>query len=63
MNVGTAIYVPDDRYDYGESRTQALRLIDSRLHILVFTMRGVVLRAISHRKANEKEARLYDKET
>jgi uncharacterized DUF497 family protein len=56
----TAIYVPDDRYDYGEDRTQALGLIGGRLHMLVFTMRGEVLRAISLRKANPKEVKCYD---
>jgi uncharacterized DUF497 family protein len=51
---------PDDRYDYGEDRTQTLGLIGGRLHMLVFTMRGDVLRAISLRKANRREAKLYD---
>jgi uncharacterized protein (DUF4415 family) len=32
--------------DYGEGRVQALGLIDGRLHMLVFTMRGYVMRAI-----------------
>ena len=35
MDFDTAIYVPDDRYDYGEDRTQALGLIGGRLHMLV----------------------------
>ena len=34
MDFDTAIYAPDARYDYGEDRTQALGLIDGRLHML-----------------------------
>lgn len=63
MDFGTALYVPDDRYDYGENRTQALGMIDGRLHMLVFTMRRDVLRAILLRKANPREAKRYDEET
>ena len=51
MDFDTAIYVLDDRYDYGEDRTQAFGLIGSRLHMLVFTMRGEALRAISTAKS------------
>ena len=60
MDFDTAIYASDDRYDYGEDRTQALGLIDGRLHMLAFTTRGGTLRAISLRKANTKECRRYD---
>lgn len=61
MDLGTAIIDPDRRYAYGEDRFQALGLIEGRLHLLVFTMRGDVLRAISLRKATPKEVRRYDK--
>lgn len=60
MDLGTAVIDPDRRYAYGEDRFQALGLIEARLHLLVFTMRGDVLRAISLRKANLKEVRRYD---
>jgi len=62
MDFDTAIYVPEDRYDYGEDRTQTLGLIGGRLHMLVFTMRGEVLRAISLRKASPREVKRYDEE-
>ena len=62
MDLGTASYAPDNRYDYGEHRTRALGLIDGRLHMLVFTMRDGRLRVISLRKANLKEVRRYDEE-
>ena len=60
MDLGTAAIDPDYRYAYGEDRFQALGLIEGRLHLLVFTIRGDVLRAISLRKANTKEVRRYD---
>ncbi len=62
MDFDAAIYVSDDRYDYGEDRIQALGSIGGRLHMLVFTMRGDVLRAISLRKANPREVKRYDEE-
>lgn len=59
MDLGTALIDPDRRYAYGEDRFQALGLLDRRLHMLVFTMRGDVLRAISLRKANPREVKRY----
>ena len=60
MELGTAVIDPDFRYAYGEDRFQALGQIGGRLHLLVFTMRGDVLRAISLRKSQPKEVRRYD---
>jgi len=60
MDFATAAIDPDRRYAYGEDRLQAIGLIDGRLHLLVFTMRGDVLRAISLRKANPREVRRHD---
>jgi uncharacterized DUF497 family protein len=62
MNFETAVFVADDRKNYGERRYQAFGLIGGRLHVLIYTMRGDVLRAISLRKANRKEQRRYDRE-
>lgn len=59
MDFETARIVPDARRDYGEARFQAYDLIDGRLHVLAFTMRGPVLRAISLRKANSREEKHY----
>ena len=44
--------VPDQRREYGEARFQAYGRIDGRLHILAYTLRAGVIRAISFRKAN-----------
>jgi uncharacterized DUF497 family protein len=60
MDLNTARFASDERYDYGEARTQALGTIDGRLHMLVFTMRGPVMRIISLRKANLKEVKRYE---
>ena len=62
MEFVTALLARDSRYDYGEDRIQALGLIDGRLYMLVFTMRGDMVRAISLRKANLKEVRRYDEQ-
>lgn len=51
----TAIEVEDTRYDYGETRMQALGKIEGRYHVLVYTLRGARIRVISLRKANRKE--------
>ena len=49
----------DTRQSYGETRTVAVGFIANRLHVLVFTMRGLKLRVISLRKANRKEKTAY----
>jgi uncharacterized DUF497 family protein len=49
----------DTRHSYGEMRTIAVGFIASRLHVLVFTMRGRKLRVISLRKTNRKERAAY----
>ncbi len=63
FNWGSAQIFTDDRKDYGEDRFQARGLIDDRLHILVFTLRGEAMRIISLRKANLRERRAYVRET
>ena len=50
---------PDARRAYGEDRFQGFGYIGSRLHVLAYTMRGDVMRAISLRKANPREAERY----
>ncbi|TVQ52591.1 MAG: BrnT family toxin [Rhodobacteraceae bacterium] len=55
----SALEVEDDRYDYGERRWRAIGPIDGRLHVLVYSIRDDLIRVISLRKANEREARLH----
>jgi uncharacterized DUF497 family protein len=59
MDLDAASVVADERRAYGEVRRQAYGLIDGRLHVLVFTMRGEAMRVISLRKANRREVSRY----
>lgn len=52
-----ALIEVDDRFDYGEPRWIAYGELDGRLHVLAFTVRDARVRAISLRKANDRERR------
>jgi uncharacterized DUF497 family protein len=56
----SALITEDIRNDYGESRYLALGFIDIRLHAIVFTPRDQTVHIISLRKANSREAVLYE---
>lgn len=55
----TAAIIPDGRQSYGDVRYRAYGWMEGRLHMLAFTMRGDVVRAISFRKANSREVKRY----
>ena len=55
----TALFLVDDRRDYGETRWQALGLLDGRLHALVFVEIAGGIRVVSFRKANRREVKRY----
>lgn len=57
----TALEREDDRFDYGEVRFVAIGLIDSRLHVMVFTEGPDedTVRVISLRSAEKHEVRFY----
>jgi len=57
---GTALIFPNTRFDYGESRLQAIGMLDQTLVSFAFTKRGPRFRAISLRIASRKERRLYN---
>lgn len=57
----TALETIDDRADYGEKRWIALGLIDTRVHVLIYTKRAEKIRIISLRKANKREVEYYEK--
>jgi uncharacterized DUF497 family protein len=59
MDLLRAKVLPDSRGDYGEPRYRAYGIIEARMHMLAFTLRDGVVRAISLRKANAKEVRRY----
>jgi uncharacterized DUF497 family protein len=52
--------VVDDRYDYGETRYVAFGRVNGEGRSLVFTIRDDGLRAISLRRARDKEMRRYE---
>ena len=51
--------VNDDRFDYGEQRINAFGLINGRLFVCTYTMRGEVCRLISVRQASRKERSIW----
>ena len=59
----SAIETIDDRDDYNEERWIALGLIDKRLHVLIYALRGNNIRLISLRKANSRERKYYEEKT
>jgi uncharacterized DUF497 family protein len=58
-----ALEARDGRQAYEEVRTIALGFIGERLHVLVYTRRGIRCRVISLRKAHPREAARYAKFT
>ena len=49
------IVVQDLRWDYGEDRYRVLGMVEERVYVVVYTVRGPGIRIISARKANAKE--------
>lgn len=58
----TAVYLEDDRHEYGESCIIAIGYLGKRLHVLCFTPTDTGVRVISFRKANDREAARYGKQ-
>lgn len=56
-----AIFLVDDREDYGEVRIRAIGFLEARLYSLVFAQDGEDIRAISLRKATRHEEKEYEK--
>ncbi len=57
----TAVYLSDDRRDYGEMRIVAVGYLDRRLHVLCFVEIADGIRVVSFRKANLREAKKHGK--
>jgi uncharacterized DUF497 family protein len=51
--------IDDDRRDYGEARFNAFGLVNGRLFVCTYTMRGQTYRLISVRKASKQEQRIW----
>ncbi len=61
FNWESAILSEDRRLNYGEQRRVAIGFIGVRLHVMIFTSRGEVIRVIGLRKANLREVKRYEK--
>ncbi|QYF85977.1 BrnT family toxin [Brevundimonas sp. PAMC22021] len=59
MNLESATVIEDDRQDYGERRYRAFGRIDDLAYCFVFTIREGAIRAISLRRAHQKEIRRH----
>ena len=57
----SALYVVDERHDYGETRYIAVGMLGVRLHVLCFAETAEGIRAVSFRKANAREVKRYAK--
>jgi uncharacterized DUF497 family protein len=55
-----ALFVVDDREDYGEIRIRAIGFLDGRLYALVFAQDSDDIRTISLRKATRHEEEEYE---
>ncbi|TAN48655.1 MAG: BrnT family toxin [Rhodospirillales bacterium] len=58
----TALYLQDERKEYGEVRIRAFGFIEGRLHALVFKPVRGGIRVISLRRANSREVKRYEQE-
>ena len=59
----TRAFLDDRRRDYAEDRYRLLGTIEDRVFVVIYTMRGPVVRIISARKANARETREYERNT
>lgn len=57
-----AIEFVDDREDYGEQRLILFGMVQSRLLVVAYTLRGDKVRIISAREAEPNERRKYHEE-
>jgi uncharacterized DUF497 family protein len=55
----TAVIREDTRKRYAERRFETTGLIGDRLHVMIYCLRGDVVRVISLRKANPREVKRY----
>jgi hypothetical protein len=63
FDLTAALIFPENSQDYGELRYQAIGFLDARLYVLTFTEAEESIHAISLRKAEKSEERIYADET
>ena len=54
------IVEPDSRHDYGKDRFRLIGMIEGRLYVVIYTLRGTLIRIISARKATQREIKRYE---
>jgi uncharacterized protein len=59
---GAVVIIPDERFDYGETRFVALGILKSLVVVVAYTERGENIRMISARKATKNEQIYYFQE-
>lgn len=59
---GPEYTVVDDRGDYGEERFQTYGLLNDRLVMIVWTLRGETRHIISMRKCNDREKKRFTRQ-
>ena len=56
---GATLLIPDERYEYGESRYTSIGLLRNIVVVVVHTLSGGNVRVISMRKATRYETELF----
>jgi len=56
---GDTVTIPDERFDYGESRFIVIGILRSIVVVIVYAERGENIRIISVRKATKNERNYY----
>jgi uncharacterized DUF497 family protein len=56
---GDVVILPDERFDYGETRFIAIGMLKSQIIVVAYTERLGVTRIISARKATKNEQTYY----
>jgi uncharacterized DUF497 family protein len=59
FDLPAALIFPETSQDYGEVRYQAIGFLDAKLYVLTFAEAADSVRAISLRKAEKSEERIY----
>ncbi len=56
---GNVVLLPDERFDYGETRFIGIGILQSQVVVVAYTERGENIRIISARKATKNEQIYY----
>ena len=59
---GDVVILPDERFDYGESRFIVIGILKNQVVVVTYTERGDNIRIISARKATKNEQIYYFKQ-